>query len=194
MSILAVCDENGVLQSVTSDFQTIVNQLISVGVLFERWQTGGDLKEDARQENILDSYQEAVNRLMIQYEFKSADVVSMFPNHPNRAELRSKFLDEHTHSDFEVRFFVAGHGLFFIHVIGQVYGVLCEQGDLISVPSNTKHWFDMGESPQFKCIRLFSTPEGWIANYTGSHVGKLFPKLEDFIALHGTLLDFESVI
>ena len=57
---------------------------------------------------------------------------------------------------------------------------MCEQGDLISVPANTPHWFDMGEEPQFKCIRLFTTPEGWVANYTGNHIAAEFPTFENF--------------
>ena len=43
-----------------------------------------------------------------------------------------------------MRFFVAGSGLFTLHVGDRVYEVLCEQGDLIGVPDGTPHWFDMG--------------------------------------------------
>jgi len=34
----------------------------------------------------------------------------------------------------------------------KAYPIFCEQGDLISVAANIRHWFDMGESPVFKCI------------------------------------------
>ena len=27
--------------------------------------------------------------------------------------------------------------------------MLCETGDLLGVPAGTRHWFDMGTSPQF---------------------------------------------
>ena len=64
-------------------------------------------------------------------------------------------------TDFELRFFVDGRGLFYLHLGDKVYCVLCEQGDLISVPANTTHWFDMGANPRFKCIRFFTTPDGW---------------------------------
>ena len=113
---------------------------------------------------------------MAEYGFKSVDVVSLDPNHPDKAALRAKFLDEHTHSDFEVRFFVDGKGLFYIHTGGKVYGVLCEKGDLISVPADTPHWFDMGENPCFKCIRLFTTPEGWVAQFTGDKIAAGYPQ------------------
>ena len=42
-------------------------------------------------------------------------------------EMRQKFLNEHTHADFEVRFFVDGSGLFYLHVGDRVYLVLCEK-------------------------------------------------------------------
>ena len=53
----------------------------------------------------------------------------------------------------------------------------CEKDDLISVPTGTPHWFDMGDSPSFTCIRLFDSEEGWVANYTGSDIAKSFPTL-----------------
>ena len=93
--------------------------------------------------------------------------------------LRDKFLHEHTHSDFEVRFFVDGEGLFYIRKNSRVYAILCNRGDLISVPANTKHWFDMGPRPYFKAVRLFTTPEGWVANFTGDKIADRFPRLEN---------------
>ena len=62
--------------------------------------------------------------------------------------MRAKFLDEHFHKEDEVRFFVAGSGLFTLHVGDKVYEILCESGDLIGVPDGTTHWFDMGPEPQ----------------------------------------------
>jgi 1,2-dihydroxy-3-keto-5-methylthiopentene dioxygenase len=40
----------------------------------------------------------------------------------------------------------------------------------------------MGENPNFKAIRLFTTSEGWVAHFTGSDIARRFPKLEQFIA------------
>ena len=88
---------------------------------------------------------------------------------------RKKFLDEHVHSEDEVRFFVRGQGLFVIHANGRVYSVLCEKDDLISVPANTRHWFDMGPNPSFTAIRLFNNPEGWVANFTGDEIASRDP-------------------
>jgi 1,2-dihydroxy-3-keto-5-methylthiopentene dioxygenase len=56
--------------------------------------------------------------------------------------------------------------------------VLCEAGDLISVPAGIRHWFDMGPSPRFTAIRLFTSPEGWVARYTGDPIAEAYPRLE----------------
>lgn len=98
---------------------------------------------------------------------------------PEKDQFRKKFLDEHTHGEDEVRFFVRDHGLFVIHSDDKVYSMLCEKDDLISVPANTKHWFDMGPNPTFTAIRLFNNPEGWVANFSGDEISSRFPLLEN---------------
>jgi len=165
-----------------SDAAVITDRLRAIGVQFEVWQAAAELAADATQEDILAAYRAQVDALKQQHGFVNADVVSLGPDHPERQALRQKFISEHTHSDFEVRFFVAGQGLFYLHCGDQVYGLLCNQGDLISVPAGTKHWFDMGERPSFTCIRLFSDPEGWVADYTGSPIARQFPLLEQFVS------------
>jgi len=185
MTILAIYPENGDKALVVEqDPAQITQRLAGYGVSFERWQASASLSAGADQEQVIAVYQEQVDRLMDQYHFKSVDVVSLGPDHPDKTALRNKFLSEHTHSDFEVRFFVAGSGLFYIHAEDKVFGLLCEAGDLISVPANLPHWFDMGENPDFKCIRLFTTPEGWVAEFTGDAIAARFPSFEQFQNLY----------
>ncbi len=163
-----------------SDREQIASELDSIGVRFERWQAAQSLTLDASQEEIVAAYQASIDLLMKEYGFQSVDVIALGPNHPDHDTLRKKFLDEHTHSDFEVRFFVDGQGLFYIHADDKVFGVMCEKGDLISVPAGAKHWFDMGAAPNFKCIRLFTSVKGWEANYTGDAIAQSFPTFEEF--------------
>ncbi|MBJ6611103.1 MAG: cupin [Candidatus Thiothrix moscowensis] len=162
-----------------SDYATISELLQGKGVRFERWQANAPLTDASTQDEIIAAYRADVERLMAEYGFQSVDVISLTPEHPDKTALRQKFLNEHTHSEFEVRFFVDGQGLFFLHLGDQVYTVLCEKGDLISVPAGATHWFDMGPNPRFKCIRLFTNTEGWVANFTGSDIAERFPRLEN---------------
>jgi len=167
------------------DVEAIAARLADIGVLFERWQADRELAPAASNEEVIDAYRGPIERLMRDYGFQSVDVVALHPEHPDRAALREKFLDEHTHGDFEVRFFVDGRGLFYIHHADKVYAVLCERGDLISVPADTTHWFDMGQRPSFKAIRLFTTPDGWVASFTGRDTARRFPDFDRFVAEHG---------
>lgn len=160
------------LLSETTEPAHIAATLASDGIRFEQWpvRPGG---EDA-----LVTYAREVAALKEAEGYTAADVVALTPDHPQRAALRAKFLDEHTHSEDEVRYFVAGRGLFFLHLDDRVHRVLCEAGDLLSVPAGTTHWFDTGAEPDFTAIRLFTNPEGWVADFTGSDAAERYPLLE----------------
>ena len=163
----------------TDDFDRIASALGEAGVRLERWTAGAPFADDAESDEILAAYQADIARLVAEDGYQSWDVVSMNPDHPDKAEFRKKFLDEHTHSEDEVRFFVRGQGLFVLHIEDRVYAVLCEKDDLISVPANTRHWFDMGPNPRFTAIRLFNNPEGWVANFTGDDIASRYPRLDN---------------
>ena len=162
----------------SGEHAAIAAELGKVGVRFERWQTTADIQPGAAPEAVIDAYRADIDRLMREEGYQTVDVISLNADHPDKAVLRQKFLNEHSHSEDEVRFFVAGRGLFTLHIDDQVYEVLCTQGDLIGVPDNTRHWFDMSEQPYFVAIRLFSNPAGWVANFTGSDIAAQFPRLE----------------
>jgi 1,2-dihydroxy-3-keto-5-methylthiopentene dioxygenase len=181
MTVLTVFREDGEgpLEAIREP-AAIAERMQTLGALFERWEASCDLSATASQEDILGAYAASVARLKVKYGFESADVISVNSDHPQKADLRAKFLNEHTHSDFEVRFFVEGRGLFYLHPDDNVYVLLCERGDLISVPDHLRHWFDLGAEPDLKCIRLFTTPEGWVADFTGSDISTRFPRLEAF--------------
>jgi len=164
---------------VSTSHAGIADQLRRIGVRFERWQAGIELSPGAGQDTVIDAYRQDIDRLMDQEGYQSVDVISLSPDHPDRKTLRNKFLSEHYHNEDEVRFFVKGKGLFSLHVGDKVYEVLCQRGDLISVPARTTHWFDMGPNPDFTAIRLFTNPEGWAANFTGSDIADRFSRLEN---------------
>jgi 1,2-dihydroxy-3-keto-5-methylthiopentene dioxygenase len=180
MSLLTIYAENSAEKGERfTDFLDIETKLKTIGVQFERWIATQNLSTNASNDDVLNAYSDSTERLKQQYGFQAADVIKLDATHPDKDAMRQKFLAEHTHSEFEVRFFVEGCGLFYLHVNEKIYSVLCEQGDLISVPANATHWFDMGENPHLVCIRLFTNPEGWVANFTDSDISKNFPTLDE---------------
>lgn len=178
MSRLRIFDhaqpETPLFASYDPDF--IATELQKIGVLFERWQASKPIEPGASPQEVMDAYRADIDRLVTERGFKSVDVVSIAPDHPARAEMRTKFLDEHFHKEDEVRFFVAGSGLFTLHVEDKVYEIECVKNDLIAVPDGTRHWFDMGESPSFVAIRFFTEPDGWVGHFTGETIAARFPR------------------
>lgn len=162
--------------SQTTDAREIIKALLPFDVRFERWQATRELPPGAGQDEVLQAYAADVDRLKKIGGYQSADVVRMRPDHPDREAMRQKFLSEHTHADDEVRFFVEGAGAFYLRNKEQVLQVVCTAGDLLSVPKHTRHWFDMGPKPLFAAIRLFTTPEGWVAEFTGDKIADNIPK------------------
>jgi 1,2-dihydroxy-3-keto-5-methylthiopentene dioxygenase len=180
MSVLKIYNTAGSTLLETVDiWDDIAQRLNSLGLRFERWKADQTLNDNCTQEEVLNAYKNDVERLNQEYGFQSVDVVSLTSNHPDKETLRGKFLNEHTHDDNEVRFFVDGFGLFYIHLEDKVFSLLCEKGDLINVPANIKHWFDMGANPHFKCIRFFTRPDGCVGNFTGDKISEQFPYLEN---------------
>lgn len=176
MSHLQIFDEGDAQTALldTTDAAVMAAELATIGVRFERWPT----RTVAGPDDVLTAYASEIAALTAEGGYQSIDAMAVAPDHPDRATIRTKFLSEHTHAEDEIRFFVKGQGLFTLHEQGRVFNMLCTQGDLISVPAGMKHWFDMGEAPDFTVIRLFLNPDGWIAQFTGDDIATRFPRLE----------------
>lgn len=179
MSALTIYADNNASEPTwhSTDGSEIQQQLNSKGVRFERWQADRELGSSPSADTVISAYQHAIDNLVAEKGYQSWDVISLRADNPQKEALRAKFLNEHTHGEDEVRFFVEGAGLFCLHIGNEVFQVLCEKNDLISVPAGTPHWFDMGSQPHFTAIRIFDNPEGWIAQFTGNEIANGFPCL-----------------
>lgn len=178
MSRLRIFDavEPSVPRFVSERHAEIARELQPIGVGFEQWQAALPVAPGDSPESIMEAYRDDIDRLVSERGFRSVDVVSIAPDNPQRDAMRRKFLDEHFHKEDEVRFFVAGSGLFTLHVGDKVYEILCTAGDLVSVPDGTTHWFDMGPEPSFVAIRFFTEPDGWVGHFTGTDIAQRFPR------------------
>lgn len=165
--------------TVTSDPAEIKALLNKAGVLFERWKADAELPANATSEAVLAAYKSEVDRLSAQAGYETIDVIRITPDNPKKDELRAKFIEEHVHDEDEVRFFVEGSGAFYLHLDGHVYQVVCTRDDLLSVPAGTQHWFDMGPEPFFTAIRLFISPDGWVAKFTGDAISQSIPRFNE---------------
>ena len=167
-----------ILSFASNDPSLMTTQLAARGIAFERWPARASLPADASPVDILAAYAPEISRVQASGTYPTVDAIRLTPEHPDRVALRQMFLAEHTHSEDEVRFFVEGRGLFCLHIGDEVLQVLCETDDFLRVPAGTRHWFDMGSTPQFTAIRFFDNPTGWVAQFTGDRIAEHFPLLD----------------
>ena len=153
----------------------IAAYLATCGIDYEQWAPAHFVAADAPAEAVLAAYAAEIEQLKARGGYVTADVIDVNPATPGLEEMLAKFSREHWHDEDEVRFIVAGHGLFHIHVQdGPVVAIEVEAGDLIRVPRGTRHWFDLCADRRIRAIRLFQDQSGWTPHYTGSGVDKSF--------------------
>jgi 1,2-dihydroxy-3-keto-5-methylthiopentene dioxygenase len=144
-------------------------ELAALGIDYERWsldRVGPDASADA----VLEAYAAEIDEMKRRGCYVTADVIDVNPQTPNLDAMLAKFDKEHTHSEDEVRFILAGRGIFFLNIGGRVASVEVGPGDLLRVPLGTTHWFTLCEDRRIRAIRWFQDTTGWTPNYTDSGV------------------------
>jgi 1,2-dihydroxy-3-keto-5-methylthiopentene dioxygenase len=145
------------------------------GIWYEHWQVAGRLKSDATDADILNEYAPEISAVKEKGGYVTADVINVNPQTPNLDAMLQKFNKEHTHSEDEVRFTVSGKGIFHLHPEGgPVFGVTVESGDMINVPRGMKHWFNLCDDRQIRCIRFFEDASGWTPHYVDNPIHQQF--------------------
>jgi len=168
----------------TDDPALIGSELAKRHIVFNRWPIVHRLDAATPTNELLTCYEDHIAELNADGRYKHIDLARLQwddsdPQWPDTAKAaREKFLSEHRHSEDEVRFFAAGRGSFYLHLEPEVVIVVCEAGDLISIPAGTRHWFDTGTRPNFLAIRFFEEEKGWIGEFTGDHISERFPTLD----------------
>lgn len=175
MAILSI-PEKQIQISEPLAIKTFLNQR---GIFFDQWSCDVRFDDSASSDEILKAYEKDLTPFMQNGGYETADVISINSLTENYEAIRAKFLAEHIHTEDEIRFFVDGQGLFWFNLESEpVFNLLCQRGDLISVPAGSKHWFDAGETNPFvKAIRIFIDMSGWVPHYTES---KIELKFQDF--------------
>lgn len=171
MAVVTIVNEDKKL----TDAGEITANLASHGIDYERWTPSHPISDDAPPEEILNAYAREIEELKTRGGYVTADVIDVSPATPGLDAMLAKFNREHWHDEDEVRFIIAGHGLFHIHsTTGAVLAIEVEAGDLIRVPRGTLHWFNLCSDRRIRAIRLFQDTAGWTPNYTESRVDENF--------------------
>ncbi|HET9869473.1 MAG TPA: cupin domain-containing protein [bacterium] len=129
-------------------------QLNAQGVTYERFPTDET------------AYKGPLEQVMKERGYVTMDQVKMWPDMPNFDALCQKFMGEHLHNDDEVRFVLAGSGVFEIRGEGDRWmKVTVEPEDFILVPANRFHRFYLTDEKTIHCVRLFKDQSGWAPLY-----------------------------
>jgi 1,2-dihydroxy-3-keto-5-methylthiopentene dioxygenase len=169
MAVLRITDDNRLLH----DEHDVRQYLAGIGIDFERWEPLTGISEEASADEILTAYANQIAELKRRGGYNTADVIDVKPSTPGLDTMLAKFNIEHRHDEDEVRYIVAGRGLFHIHPpAGPVVAIEVEAGDLIRVPRGTLHWFDLCGDRRIRAIRLFQDVTGWTPHYTNSGVDR----------------------
>ena len=94
--------------------------------------------------------------------YQAEDEVHLSPDTPGLDKLLAQFSDEHYHTDDEVRYIVAGTGVFDIRSRDDHWmRIEVTAGDFIIVPAHTYHRFTLTEERRIHAVRLFKENPAW---------------------------------
>ena len=111
-------------------------------------------------------YKNQIQNLKRKFGYKTEDCCTLNKALSNLDKMLEPFMKEHHHTDDEVRFTVEGEGIFGINPLSDPpFEVYVERGDLLVVPANTRHWFELTEKKNICCIRIFKENPKWEAIY-----------------------------
>jgi len=165
MAALRIIAENRTL----TDSGAISEYLGAHGIDYERWPVDGRVASHAPADEVLSAYASEIEALKARGGYVTVDVIDVNPDTPGLETMLAKFRREHWHDEDEVRFIVAGSGVFHLHTgDANVVAIEVESGDLIRVPRGTHHWFDLCADRRIRAIRLFQDVSGWTPLYTDS--------------------------
>lgn len=169
---------------VSSDIDDVAGYLAEDGVRFEHWKLRSQPEEGVSLPNaeaILRYYKLDIEAQKNLQGSKFIDVVSAKKTDPFASARRNHFLSEHTHTEDEVRLFLSGTVLIYLHIQARIHILQCGRGDFLTIPKGIKHWLDMGPTPEYSCIRWFNSEEGLTNKRTQSCMAESTPRWETII-------------
>jgi len=172
MAVLRFPDNSEMIESESE----IRSTLAGIGIDYERW-TLERVPPDSSADSVLAAYADEIDDMKRRGGYVTADVIDVNPSTPNLEAMLARFDKEHTHDEDEVRFILAGRGIFFLALDKRVVSVEVGPGDMLRVPRGTRHWFTLCEDRRIRAIRWFQDTSGWTPHYTESGVDKNYQPL-----------------
>lgn len=120
---------------------------------------------------ILKSLDRYFRQLQQNSGYQSCDLMVLHPATPNLDILMAKFSRTHTHAQDEVRYVIAGEGVFgFVRPDGSQIELTVQAAEYINIPAGTEHWFHLSARRSIKAVRYFIDTNGWTPAYTNTPI------------------------
>lgn len=155
-----------------SDIEAVLQPL---GVRLASWPVNPEMSAlleqpvltDEEKEQLLRGHDARFEQLRHTLGYQTRDLVVLHPDVPGLDGMLAKFDRCHYHTDDEVRYIIAGEGVFgFVLSDGDQAELLLSEGEYINIPARTEHWFHLTERKSIKAIRYFTSTAGWVPEYT----------------------------
>lgn len=164
---------------VLTHLEDIASTLAEHGVLFDRCEPTGRISLDAGHDAIIGAFRSRIDQLVASRDYGHVDVIDIDDRSSEAPALAAGLLQEHRIDEGQTRLCVAGRELVMLHIEDYVYAVLCEKNDVLSIPGDTRRWFDAGEHPRLVTISLSRSAHGGTFRPTGDDIATRFPGIED---------------
>lgn len=138
------------------------------------------LRQTASAEEVLDEHVDLIDEMRALSGCQRVELRSMSPVYPDGNLRRELLYSESRSIGQNWHLFLHGQAIFYLHLDYRVYVIGCERGDLISIPADVPHWFDMGPQPDFVTLTLSEDASHVLAETT-SDIALRFPRYESLV-------------
>lgn len=164
-----------------NDFDAIVSAVAAAGITLVRRPVAADpelaalLARDAltpdENAQVLARFAPFLADEQAHHGVTAWDLVVLHPAIPELDAKLATFARCHTHGDDEVRYVLAGEGVFgAVLPDGRQVELQVDAEEYIRVPAGLQHWFRMSGLRRIQCIRTFAGPMTWEASFTGTPI------------------------
>jgi 1,2-dihydroxy-3-keto-5-methylthiopentene dioxygenase len=110
MAVVRIPDENLTLRE-----PAVVRQrLAAIGIDYHNWRPAYPVGDSATPAEVLGAYAAEIGQLKHLGGYVTADVIDVHPETAGLSEMLARFSQEHWHDEDEVRFILAGRGIFHV--------------------------------------------------------------------------------
>ncbi|WP_343599571.1 oxidase [Pseudomonas sp.] len=177
MSILCVFHPSSpdLPNKVLTHHDDIAATLAEQGVRFSHSPLALRVRPGSSQADVLDACREHLDQLMTAQGSVAYALLNRDGLDPTQVDVR----DEHVHDSDEVFAVVAGRAQVGMRLGEYVYTVLCEKGDQLVVPAQTRRWVELGDNPFCLALRLFGSEQGTEPRFTGDATARAFLGIDE---------------